>query len=92
MNAASLEFRPSPARMRSLLVTALLGALVFVVGLFVAPERAWSGYLMAFVYFVELGLAGGLFLSILTLSGPATDSTTLNRPSQDLPGSEQIHG
>jgi hypothetical protein len=78
MNAASLEFKPSPARMRSLLVTALLGALVFVVGLFVAPERAWSGYLMAFVYFVELGLAGGLFLSILTLSS-ARWATALRR-------------
>lgn len=68
MSTVLQMFRPSPTRMKGLAMTSAIGALIFVLGLFIAPQRAWSGYLMAFVYFVGLGLAGGLFLSILTLS------------------------
>ena len=61
-------FHASPVRAKGLLVAAALGALCFLLGLFLDPERAWAGYLMGFEYFVQLGLAGGLFLSVLTLS------------------------
>jgi len=54
---------------RGLGAVAALGGLAFLAGLFVAPQRAWAGYLMAFVFFVGLGLAGGLFISVLTLAG-----------------------
>ncbi len=64
--------------MRGLATASILGAFIFVIGLFVDPLRAWSGYLMAFIYFVEMGLAGGLFLCALTLSS-ARWATALRR-------------
>jgi hypothetical protein len=72
------DFTPPRRLVRGLRATAVLGGLVFLVGLFVAPQRAWSGYLMGFVYLVGLGLAGGLFLSVLTLAG-ARWATALRR-------------
>jgi len=58
----------SPRLMRGLLTTAGLGGLVFLVGLMIAPQRVWGGYLMGYTYFVGLALAGPLFLAILYLS------------------------
>lgn len=78
MSTISQMFVPSPVRMRGLAIASIVGALIFAVGLFVDPQRAWSGYLMAFMYFVSLGLAGGLFLSVLTLSS-ARWATALRR-------------
>ncbi|HED65805.1 MAG TPA: hypothetical protein ENJ09_09650, partial [Planctomycetes bacterium] len=68
MNHQVKVFQASPARIKGLRIIAALGALSFVLGLFLDPERAWGGYLMGFEYFVQLALAGGLFLSVLTLS------------------------
>ena len=53
---------------RALRVVAGLGGLLFLVGLFVAPQEAWTGYLMGFMLYVELALAGAFFLAILTLA------------------------
>ena len=61
-------YRASSKLLRGLVATACAGALVFLVGTVVAPERAWIGYLMGFSYFVGLALAGPLFLSIIYLS------------------------
>jgi len=44
------------------------GALVFLVGLFVAPGRVWGGFLIGFDYLVALALAGPVFLALLTLA------------------------
>ncbi len=71
-------FRPSPVRTKGLAIASILGAVIFAIGLLVDPLRAWSGYLMAFVYFVELGLAGAFFLCVLTLSS-ARWATALRR-------------
>jgi len=54
--------------MRGLLITAGLGALLFIVGLFVAQQRAWGGYLMGFFMFTGLAVAGAFFISVLTLA------------------------
>src|SRR5690606_16601492 len=54
---------------RGLLATALAGAAVFLLGLYLEPERAWGGYLVAFCTFTGLSLAGPLFLAILYLTG-----------------------
>lgn len=62
-------FTPPLPMMAGLRATAVLGGVLFLFGLFIAPERAWAGYLIGFVFFVGLGLAGGLFLSVLTLAG-----------------------
>lgn len=86
MTSTVQMFQPSPVRMRGLAITSIIGALVFVLGLFVDPQRAWSGYLMGFVYFAGLGLAGGLFLSILTLSS-ARWATALRRVPEAMTSS-----
>jgi hypothetical protein len=75
---AAPDFVPPRRLVDVLRATALLGGVVFLVGLFVAPRRAWSGYLMGFVFLVGLGLSGGLFLSVLTLAG-ARWATALRR-------------
>ncbi|MFT5288667.1 MAG: hypothetical protein ACI8QS_001192 [Planctomycetota bacterium] len=53
---------------RVLRLVAGLGGLLFLMGLFVAPREAWTGYLMGFMLYVEMALAGAFFLSILTLA------------------------
>ena len=58
------RFQASPRLLRGLLTTAGAGGLVFLAGTMIAPERVWGGYLMGFIYFVGLALAGPLFLSI----------------------------
>lgn len=45
------------------------GTASFIAGLFVEPQRAWGGYLIGFVSFAALALAGPVFLSMLALSG-----------------------
>jgi hypothetical protein len=50
-------------------VTAALCALVFVIGLFVAPQRAWSGFLVGFHALVGLAVAGPMGLAFFHLSG-----------------------
>ena len=67
--AAPATFRAPPLLMRNLSITAGLGLLCFLVGLFVDPVRAWGGYLMGFFLFTGTALAGPLFLTVLTLSG-----------------------
>jgi hypothetical protein len=78
MSAANARLTPPQGLMAGLRTTAVLGGLVFLLGLFVDPRRAWGGYLMGFVYFVELGLAGGFFLTVLSLTG-ARWATALRR-------------
>ena len=68
---------PSPTT-RILRLVAAIGGLCFLLGLFVAPREAWTGYLMGFVLFVELSLAGAFFLAILTLAN-ARWATALRR-------------
>jgi len=68
-SATETRFQASPRLLRGLSATAVSGGLVFLLGTALAPERAWSGYLMGFTYFVGLALAGPLFLSIHYLSG-----------------------
>ena len=60
---------PPAAAMRTLMVVAGVGGLVFLMGLLVSPQRAWGGYLVGYFYFVGLALAGPLCLAILQLSG-----------------------
>ncbi|MAF66964.1 MAG: hypothetical protein CMJ84_15075 [Planctomycetes bacterium] len=62
-------WRASRELSNGLLTTAGLGASLFLVGVMLQPERAWGGYLMGFIYFVGLALAGPLFLSIVYLCG-----------------------
>lgn len=83
MNVASARFEPSRALLNGLRTAAILGGSLFLLGLFVNPSRAWGGYLMGFTFFVGLGLAGGLFLTILTLAD-ARWATALRRIPEAL--------
>ncbi len=51
-----------------LTIGVVLGAAGFLAGLIVAPQQAWGGYLMGFVFFTSLALAGSVFLSVLSMS------------------------
>lgn len=68
MNAGA-PYRLDPRLARALLATSLVGAIGFVAGAFVAPERAWAGLLVGFHHVLALSLAGSVFLSLLACSG-----------------------
>lgn len=59
-----MKLRHSTSLLRNL---AIIGAILFVVGLGMNPERTWTGYLVAFNYLAGLGLAGAVFLALLCL-------------------------
>jgi hypothetical protein len=57
--------KPLPKAIGTLaLVLALLGTLVFVVGLFVDPDRAWRAYHVSWLYFTVLSSAGVMFVAV----------------------------
>jgi hypothetical protein len=57
--------RPLPRSLGTIcLVLAAVGALAFVVGLFVAPERAWSAYHASWLFFTVLSSAGVMFVAV----------------------------
>jgi len=59
---------PSARLMRVLVGVASAGLVIFLLGMLLAPERTWSGYLMGFCYFTFVALAGPLFLAITHLA------------------------
>jgi hypothetical protein len=72
MNSALLSnFRLKPRALGSLSAVAGMGLIVFVVGLFIDPARAWSNWLLAAFYFTSLALFGTFFIAIgyLTRAG-----------------------
>ena len=58
MSFTQRRFEAAPRTMAGLRLLAAAGGLVFVIGLFVAPDRAWSGLLMGFAFLTALALAG----------------------------------
>jgi hypothetical protein len=46
------------------LVLSLIGTIVFVVGLFVAPDRAWRAYHANWLFFTVLSSAGVMFVAV----------------------------
>ena len=57
--------RPLPKALGTLsLVLTVLGALVFVIGLFVAPDRAWRAYHANWLFFTSLSSAGVVFVAV----------------------------
>ncbi|NUR35146.1 MAG: hypothetical protein HOQ30_14145 [Gemmatimonadaceae bacterium] len=43
---------------------AIIGALVFLIGLFVAPDRAWRAYHFNWLFFASLSSAGVMFVAV----------------------------
>jgi hypothetical protein len=57
--------RPLPKTLGTIsLLLAVLGALVFVIGLFVAPDRAWRAYHANWLFFTVLSSAGVMFVAV----------------------------
>lgn len=61
----------SPQVQRVLQGLAVLGGIVFLVGIYFAPERAWANLLVATCYFLGLGLAALFFVAVAYLSKAA---------------------
>jgi len=57
--------RPTPARLRTIcLVFAAIGLLVFLIGLFVQPDRVWRSLLVNWLYFTSVSSAGVMFVAV----------------------------
>ncbi|MFL5529787.1 MAG: hypothetical protein ACJ791_10505 [Gemmatimonadaceae bacterium] len=57
--------RPTPAGLRTIcLVLAAIGVIVFVIGLFVQPERTWQSLLVNWLYFTSISSAGVMFVAV----------------------------
>lgn len=59
----------SADKRKTLAWVALVAAAILVVGLFVAPERAWSSLFVASFYLLTIGLGGALFLALTYVTG-----------------------
>ena len=49
---------------RLLLIVSVIGLITMIFGLFLAPERIWPNYLIAFYYLTGLGLGAGMFVAV----------------------------
>jgi len=64
----SLVYVPGKTLLATLKAFGIVGAVVFVLGLFVEPAGVWTGFLIGFCYVTGLAVAGGLFIAVLYLS------------------------
>lgn len=57
--------RPAPRTLKLLaLVLAAIGTIVFIIGLFVEPGRAWQALLINWLYFTSISSAGVMFVAV----------------------------
>src|SRR5688500_3286096 len=57
--------RPAPRTLKLVaLVLAAIGTIVFIVGLFVQPDRAWQALLINWLYFTSISSAGVMFVVV----------------------------
>jgi hypothetical protein len=57
--------RPLPKSLKTLsVVLAVVGFVVFVIGLFVAPDRAWRSLLFNWLYFTTISSAGVMWVAV----------------------------
>ena len=57
--------RPTPPILRTIaLVLAIIGLLVFVIGLFLDPDRVWHALLVNWLYFTSISSAGVMFVAV----------------------------
>ncbi|HVS60741.1 MAG TPA: hypothetical protein VHE82_08650 [Gemmatimonadaceae bacterium] len=57
--------RPTPARLKTIsIVLAAIGFVVFVIGLFVQPDRVWQALLVNWLYFTSISSAGVMFVAV----------------------------
>lgn len=68
MNKSIPQFKLNPMIKRVLLGVMLIGLVVFIIGLFVAPERVWTNFLLSEFYLLSLGVGAGLFIASMYVS------------------------
>lgn len=68
LNRYNGQFTGSPKLHRNLFLIACGGALVTILGVFLAPERTWPNFLLASYYLLSLGLAGVVFVALQYVS------------------------
>ena len=57
--------RPSPPMLKTIsLVLAAIGLIVFIIGLFVQPDRAWQSLLVGWLFFTSISSAGVMFVAV----------------------------
>jgi hypothetical protein len=57
--------RPTPARLKTIcIVLAAVGLVVFVIGLFLKPDRVWQALLVNWLYFTSISSAGVMFVAV----------------------------
>ena len=57
--------RPSPPILKTIaLVLAAIGLVVFVIGLFINPDRVWHALLVNWLYFTSISSAGVMFVAV----------------------------
>jgi hypothetical protein len=57
--------RPTPPILRTIsLILAAIGLIVFVIGLFVQPDRVWQALLVNWLYFTSVSSAGVVFVAV----------------------------
>ena len=57
--------RPSPPILKTIaLVLAAIGLIVFVIGLFINPDRVWHALLVNWLYFTSISSAGVMFVAV----------------------------
>ena len=57
--------KPIPAALKTtFLILAIVGAIVFVVGAIVSPDRAWSAFHANWLFFAVLSHAGVVFVAV----------------------------
>src|SRR5437764_7670731 len=57
--------RPSAPILRTISIAlAAIGVLVFIIGLFVQPDRAWQSLLVNWLYFTSISSAGVMFVAV----------------------------
>ena len=57
--------RPTPPFLRKIaLVLAAIGIIVFIIGLFIDPDRVWRSLLVNWLYFTSISSAGVMFVAV----------------------------
>src|SRR6266404_1716352 len=57
--------RPTPPVLKTIsLALAVIGLLVFVIGLFLNPDRVWQSLLVSWLYFTSISSAGVMFVAV----------------------------
>jgi len=68
MNKSIQQFELNPMIKKVLIGLMSIGLVVFIVGLFVEPERVWANFLISEFYLLSLGVGSGLFIASMYVS------------------------